>query len=212
MKPKTSIAPESKADIQQLNARIAELEKSLHAKAPSSFRPNTFGTPNIIVDLYGDYLTSEEKVCLQYACRHILGWRDYVNERRRKMSLTFFLNGRPPKFSGCGLKRNALINALHGLSKFGLLKKIGEPDERGQEWGIPEDEGEVDFEGLKQRHAETLRQNQKRTAAGRKAKLAQSPNIIGDDDAQKTTLETGLWDKPEPVCGTNRRWFVPQTH
>ena len=38
--------------------------------------PNSYQTPNIVVDQLMQYLLPEEVVVLTYAIRHILGWRE----------------------------------------------------------------------------------------------------------------------------------------
>ncbi len=139
-----------------------------------SLIPNSWQTPNDFMDKYNPYLTSEEWRVLSYACRHILGWHDYVNSRMRRMSLSFFENGYGP-YPGCGLKRAAIIRALDSLAQFGLLAKVGKPTQEGQMWKLPLLESEIDLEGLQARQAEKTQKAVSRTNHARQVKAAVSP-------------------------------------
>lgn len=132
----------------------------------NGFLPNSFQTPNAIVDKYGPYLTSDEIRVWLYACRHILGWGDKISSRRRRISLSMFINGYG-LFPGCGLNRGAIIQALNGLFKYGLLLKIGAATQDGQMWEIPSKETKIDFQGLLERRNLEIEKHVRKTIKAR---------------------------------------------
>ena len=103
-------------------------------------------------------LTPQEWVVLSFATRHILGWRDRIEAHQAPISLS--------RFEACGLHRSTILKALAGLAQFGLLRKVGKADERGQIWEISYDV-RVDLDGLKARQAASAESVRKHTQAAR---------------------------------------------
>jgi hypothetical protein len=130
----------------------------LEGKLQGSHIPNSFQTPNILVDEIMPLLTPPEWVVLSFATRHILGWHDRIDERQAPISLS--------RFEACGLNRQAIIPALAALEQFGLLRRIGNPDHKGQVWKLSYDEG-VDLEGLKARQQQKTNSGKHRTRSAR---------------------------------------------
>jgi len=54
----------------------------------SNYIPNSFQTPNVLVDEIMPLLTPQEWLVLSFATRHILGWHDRIHERRAPISLS----------------------------------------------------------------------------------------------------------------------------
>lgn len=157
----------------------------------NGFLPNSFQTPNAIVDKYGPYLTSDEIRVWLYACRHILGWEDKISSRRRRISVRMFANGYG-SFPGCGLSMSAIVQALNGLSKHGLLIKIGEATQDGQMWEIPSKETKIDLQSLIARQEKVIQKNSQKTVKARQAALKKRSD--GDSRCsvgQNTTCSVG---------------------
>lgn len=149
----------------------------------SDFIPNTFQTPNAIVDKLMFLLTDSEFRVLMYMVRHILGWQRKADMRRACISLSNFEDGfsydtpeGKVSYPGCGVGKNPIRNALKELQKYRIVEAIGEPKAIGQEWElrfITKDD--VDFVGLQLRQDTNLRSRKKQTANARKV----SPKNIG---------------------------------
>src|SRR3990167_64095 len=155
--------------------------------------PCSFQTPNAYVDLFMPYLESYEWRVLSYAIRHIFGWDDRIEDRRRRMSISTFEHG-VPSFPGCGLSRPAIVRVLGNLSKYGLMKKIGKPTSQGQLFELPVDSAEIDLEGLKQRLEEKKAKSTKRTQKARKTKKerANQPEAVSPTYPLKSSFQIQL--------------------
>ena len=177
--------------------------------------PCSFHRPNAYVDLFMPYLESDEWRVLSYAIRHIFGWDDRIEDRRRRMSISTFEHG-VPSFPGCGLSRPAIVRVLGNLSKYGLMKKIGKPTSQGQLFELPVDSAEIDLEGLKQRLEEKKAKSTKRTQKARKTKKerANQPEAVNGTNQQAVSPINQLpvnGTNREPVSRTNQDWLVPLT-
>ncbi len=124
----------------------------------SNYIPNSFQTPNVLVDEIMPLLTPQEWLVLSFATRHILGWHDRIHERRAPISLS--------RFEKCGLNRQAILPALVTLERYGLLCRIGEPTHNGQLWELSYDQ-RVDLDGLKVRQRQKHETAKERTQAAR---------------------------------------------
>jgi hypothetical protein len=170
------------------------------------FISNSYQTPNAYVDLLMPYLTPEEWVVLSYAMRHIFGFDDRRATRRHRISLSCFEDGYA-QYDGCGLGREAIMHALNSLSEYGIMLKIGEATEDGQEWELPLDPKQMKIKALMDRRSKTKECMRDRTAKARAAKLAKRQSV--------PQTETGLSHRPvennEAVCPTDQPQSVPQT-
>lgn len=182
----------------------------------STLLPNTFQTPNDYIDQALELLTSEEFKCLMFAVRHIYGWQDKIGSRRSCISFTMFEHGIPTNsdkhYGGTGLARVAIQKALDALDHYKLLIKVGEPTTKGQEYEIGI---EPDWEGLRQREADRLEMNRKRTEVARKKRASKKEKVSKDkpfayshtnqqlDGLTDYTQLVGLTSvKLEPLTGT----------
>jgi len=125
--------------------------------ADPRFIPNSYQTPNILVDEIMPLLTPEEWVVLSFATRRILGWRDKIIDRKAPISLS--------QFELCGLSRKTIIAALEPLTHYRLLTKDGPATQDGQMWILCFDD--IDIPGLKQRLEDKHTVNQSRTTTAR---------------------------------------------
>ncbi len=144
----------------------------------ASLLPNTFQTPNLLVDRLMPLLLDSELRVVIFAYRHILGWTDTVSDRQAALSISAFEHGFRGS-PGCGLGHKAIIDALDRVAGFGVLRKIGTPGPKGQRWGIPEREDEINWSKLQQRMADRKARNQDRTTKASRALQQQR----ADDDA-----------------------------
>lgn len=131
------------------------------------FIPNSYQTPNVLVDEIMPLLTPEEWVILSFATRKILGWQNRIASRQDTISLS--------QFQQSGLSRPAVMNALDELSKYGLLNKIGNPTPKGQLWELSYDD-QVDLEGLIARKSAKHQRGLDRT------QIARSVGLTGQSD------------------------------
>jgi hypothetical protein len=146
----------------------------------SDFIPNTFQTPNAIIDKLMFLLTDSEFRVLMYMVRHVLGWQKKADTRRAHISLSTFENGfsyETPdgelSYPGCGLGQGTIRKALVALKKYRIAKAVGKPSQKGQQWELAfMTDDNVDIKGLQIRQEE---KNQKRKKQTQKAR-ASSPN------------------------------------
>lgn len=115
----------------------------------SKYIPNSFQTPNIVIDELMSLLNEGELKCYLFAIRHVYGWQDKIERGYAHISLSMFEDGFS-QFSGTGLTRPTITKSLKVLVKYGVLIKV-ETDEtysKGQAYAIGEN---PDIEGLENR-------------------------------------------------------------
>jgi len=153
-----------------------------------------FFTPNAYIDRAMQHLLPQEFVVLSFAARHILGWRDKINERAAPISLEMFEHGfaytdadtgQERRFGGCGLGRSTISKCLQSLETFGLIERAGYVQDRGQMWRLGQ---WPKWDLLEQRTAARAESNRKRTTKARANKgriVAQyiEGKLAGVDDA-----------------------------
>lgn len=163
--------------------------------------PNSFQTPNDLVDQFMELLTAEEFKVLVYAVRHILGWKTKIASRSANISLTQFETGFDydgKHFGGCGLSRPKIAAALTALVDFGLMKKVGHASKDGQAWMLTFDDPDViDLEGLRERAEETAQQSARRvakaaTASADKRRTSTTAVPVGQYDSRTSTSTTAV--------------------
>lgn len=145
----------------------------------SKLIPNSFQTPNLLVDRLMPLLLDTELRVVIFATRHILGWTNTVGERAATLSVTAFETGHRG-MPGCGLNRAAIIKALDNVADFGVLRRVGEPSKDGQRWALPDSEDEIDWSALEGRLAKRQQRNRDRTAKAtraRKRKQSRPPEV-----------------------------------
>lgn len=180
----------------------------------SDFIPNTFQTPNAIVDKLMFLLTDSEFRVLMYMVRHILGWQRKADSRRACISLSNFSEGfsyptpdGEVSYPGCGLNINPIRNALKELQKYRIVEAIGTPKAIGQEWELRfMTKDDVDFIGLQLRQDKKHRSRKKQTEKAREV----SPKNVGVSVQQiehggicSTDRETISQTDTEGICSTD---------
>ncbi len=169
--------------------------------------PNSFQVPNVYIDRLMPLLTDTEFRVLMFAVRHILGWQDTIGQRAARLSLSAFESGYRGS-EGVGLGRAAIVKALEGLERFGVLRRVGEPTRNGQMWELGE---AFDWEGLKKRHSERQMKNRRRTQSAVSARA-------GNGVVRATNQKSGTSDVPEsglsdvPVVRATYRKVVRPTY
>lgn len=147
-----------------------------------TFIPNSFQTPNILIDELMPLLSDTEWRVLCYMTRHILGWQDKIANRQRHMSLNMFVKGFG-EFKGCGLGKVSIGNALESLAEYKVIKRIGKADAKGQLWELAFDNPEIEWEKLRQRQADKELSSKQRTV---KATEHQPRNVTSDVPSRGT--------------------------
>ncbi len=143
----------------------------------SSTIPNSYQTPNWLVDDLLRWLEPNEWVALSFMVRHILGWREKIEDRRNRISLSQFEDGVNENMGGCGLSRPQITKALKGLVKFRVVRKVGNATKDGQQWELF-DHPEIDWDGLKMRREAKAKKGRKRV---KKAAVASAEARRNDD-------------------------------
>ena len=178
----------------------------------SKFIPNSYQTPNALVDELMPLLKPEEWVVASYAIRHILGWQDRFITRRAKLSLSHFVDGVSgnPFAGGCGLSRGAVSAALERLVEFGLLKRIGEPTPEGQEYEL--DFENVDMDKLCEAKAQRDIKAAQKMAGLRQRKQDKKTTPVYTIDQSIPQTDPSLCDRPTPVYAIDTIKDTLQTH
>lgn len=168
--------------------------------------PNTFQTPNWVVDRAMGFLDNNELRVLIYAVRHIYGWQDKVDERQNRISITMFVNGFTTSegtvFGGCGLSRPTVTKTLKSLVEMGFMAAVGAAGTKGQLWRITPDA--VQWSVLEARQVIKTTANKRRmekvVAAGEAAVNA----VTGKSHEPVNTInQTGKSHEPASVNAIN---------
>lgn len=151
----------------------------------TKYIPNSYQTPNVLVDEIMPLLTPQEWVVLSYAVRHILGWQDTIESRKNCISIS--------RFERTNLARSTILSALDQLVAFKLLEPIGDPTNKGQMWRLAFDD-EPDIDGLIERKQDRALANGARTE---KARGVLSDRLVSPTDHQRSVGQngTGLSDR-----------------
>jgi len=171
----------------------------------SSIIPNSFQFPNPIIDQLWYFLTPYEAMILAFAIREILGWRDRITSRSAHISLSVFVDGKKNRdgailCNGCGLNRATVIKALTELDRCRILiKRDSDNPNLGQRYYLQDDMDKIDWARLQTRYIETLTKSRQRTSKAREV-------VCGTDQRQSVgQTDSGLWDRPKAVCGTDSK-------
>ena len=176
--------------------------------------PNSFQTPNIIVDRLMELVDGDEYKVVSFANRHILGWRGSIASRRACISYNMFLHGfeaNGKKYAGTGLSRSKLNTVLKNMVAYGVMRKIGNATNDGQEWQLPFDEpGAINWEGLQARKAKADEKAKKRTRAAAATLAAKRQQNNGSGPLYGPLLENGEWSVGRTTGSLSNR--QNQTH
>jgi len=115
----------------------------------SKYIPNSFQTPNTIVDELMPLLNEGELKCYLFAVRHVYGWQDKIERGYAHISISMFQDGFS-QFAGTGLSRPTITKSVKSLVKYRVLIKVETDDtnRKGQAFAIGEN---PDIEGLDNR-------------------------------------------------------------
>jgi len=120
----------------------------------NNYIPNSFQTPNIVVDELLYLLKGGEFKVYMFAIRHVYGWRNEIERGYSHMSYSMIEDGYEAstgtKFHGTGLSRQSITTALNALVEYRLLIKVKTDYDnvKGQAYAIGQD---PDIEGLQRR-------------------------------------------------------------
>ena len=141
----------------------------------STMIPNSFQTPNAVVDRLMPFLSESELRCLLYAIRHIMGWHSKAPKKQAIISISNFQDGfvytdsdgNEHRYEGTGLSRGSILKATKSLVELRILSKVDET-RNGTKWGldflISDD---VDFKTLEERRKSKKKSARKQTATAR---------------------------------------------
>lgn len=177
--------------------------------------PNTFQTPNLLVDRLLELLTDNELRIALFTIRHIYGWKDTRPAGTARLSISSFEHGYRGS-RGCGLARGTIVETLASLERLGIMHRVGNPTRRGRQWAFAEREKDVDWAGLELRKEEQNAANRERTEKARAARRQKREALIGLSDRTEPVCATdqsnGLCDRPSAVCATDRKVVSPTDH
>lgn len=119
----------------------------------SKYIPNSFQTPNVLVDEIMPLLSEGELKVYLFAIRHVYGWQDKLEKGYAHISLSMFENGFS-RFAGTGVSKPTITKALKELVRYKLLVKVptSQTNVKGQAYAIG---GEPNLEGLLSRKQKT---------------------------------------------------------
>jgi phage replication O-like protein O len=131
-------------------------------EAPSKIIPNTFQTPNLLID--GGLmalLSGNEVKCYLVVIRKTFGWRK-DRDRIAKSQIA----------AATGLSETTVDDCMASLVRNGLVLRTAEnnPANAGVEWAPQMDDRQIDYSGLKARQADAKSKNSRRTEKARAAR------------------------------------------
>ncbi|RPJ40078.1 MAG: hypothetical protein EHM35_00280 [Planctomycetaceae bacterium] len=160
----------------------------------SGLIPNSFQHPNVYIDRLSYYLTPAEEKVLNKAIREIYGWHNKIADRRSRIALSVFTDGKRNEAGdilclGCGLSTQAVREALVTLDEFRVLLKIGKPNILGQMFEIQDNPDKIDWAGLAHRKQAADEQNAERTRAAIEAATVARAQKQQPEQAQGVTSD-----------------------
>ena len=142
----------------------------------TTFIPNSFQTPNAIIDVLMPLLTDSEFRVLMFITRQILGWQKSATTKRARISQSVMekgytyvdADGNEQHKQGCGIGKNPIRTALKSLQKYRIIEAIGSPTNDGQEWELSLlTKDNPDIAGLKLRQENKSQRAKKQTKKAR---------------------------------------------
>jgi hypothetical protein len=154
----------------------------------TSYIPNSFQTPNAIVDDLMQHLSGNELKVFLFTVRHIYGFQDKIERGQAYISVTMYEKGYS-KFNGVGLSRPTIVSILKELTDYGVLVPVGEPTQFGQLWSIGE---KPDINGLETRSQKASEKTKPKLKKARKARgKTVKPVVKGINQEQLNGLTDG---------------------
>lgn len=180
----------------------------------SKYIPNSFQTPNTMVDDLMHLLDGNEYKILLFTVRHIYGWQDKIQRGKANISLTMYEKGFGA-MHGVGLSRPTIVSVLDELVKYRVILKVGKATKKGQAYSIGT---EPDIEGLTARQDAKYNKDKKRLAKVKESSKDTSPvkplnhNQLNDlTGSGKATLPNKTQDKTQDKTLTPATTDVART-
>ena len=180
----------------------------------SKYIPNSFQTPNTMVDDLMHLLDGNEYKILSFTVRHIYGWQDKIQRGKANISLTMYEKGFGA-MHGVGLSRPTIVSVLDELVKYRVILKVGKATKKGQAYSIGT---EPDIEGLTARQDAKYNKDKKRLAKVKESSKDTSPvkplnhNQLNDlTGSGKATLPNKTQDKTQDKTLTPATTDVART-
>ena len=151
-------------------------------KETSKIIPNSYQTPNFLVDVIMRLLTGNEQKCVDVICRKTFGWQKR-SDRISKSQLIGFT----------GIGSQSVDRCMAELVKYRVVIRVAESIHNlGVEWSIQTDDGLIDLTGLRERDVNRRKINSQR------ASKARSKNKVGmsDNPTMSDIPPGGLSDIP----------------
>lgn len=181
------------------------------------FIPNSFQTPNAIIDVLMPLLTDSEFRVLMFMVRDILGWESSARTRQKHISQSVIADGRTWQDEegnthskpGCGLSLNTVRGVIKSLIKYRIIKKVGEPTQRGQKYELCLiTDAKPDLVSLKLRADSKANKAKKRTQKARKVNPKNEGGISPTDTPVNDSEGISPTDTP-PISPTDTRGISP---
>lgn len=133
---------------------------------PSKIIPNSYQSPNFLVDVVMRLLSGNEQKCVDAICRKTFGWQKRT-DRISKSQLVALT----------GLGENTVDTCMATLVKFRVVLRVSESmGNKGVEWGIQTDDAKIDLAGL------GVRDDKRRVISATKVAAAHEKRQRGDDE------------------------------
>lgn len=138
----------------------------------SKIIPNSYQTPNYLVDVLMRLLSGNEQKCLDVTCRKTFGWQKRSDRisKSQLMELT-------------GLSESTVDKCMAELVKYRVVIRVSESiHNKGVEWSVQTIDRLIDLKGLQERTAKRSESNRKRTTkalAERKVGMSNIPPQVG---------------------------------
>ena len=139
--------------------------------APSKIIPNSYQSPNFLVDDLMRYLSGNEHKCADVICRKTFGW----HKRSDRIS-----KGQLMELAGLG--EDAVDECMAELVRYKVVLRLSENKANmGVEWAMQTDDRQIDMPGLMDRDNKRREANRARIAkaqAKRKGGVVQPPHHV----------------------------------
>lgn len=140
------------------------------SEGPSKILPNSYQSPNFLVDVVMRFLSGNEQKCVDVICRKTFGWQKRT-DRISKSQLKEFT----------GLNVQTIERCMYELVKYRVVIRVSESVQNlGVKWSIQIDDKLIDLKGLKERAEKRARENHNRTTkaqANHKVGLSNEPTL-----------------------------------
>lgn len=165
----------------------------------SKIIPNSYQTPNYLVDVLMRLLSGNEQKCLDVVCRKTFGWQKRSDRisKSQLMELT-------------GLGEKTVDRCMAELVKYRIVLRLSESiQNKGVEWSVQIIDRLIDLKGLQERTAKRFESNRKRTTKAlveRKVGMSNIPPQVGTSNippgGMSNVPHKSHYQKPESSSST----------